>query len=97
MFYKILYYCEICSKYMATDRKAVQNHEASHFNLSLQDYIYWGQLIEKVEKIATKRYSSKENSNEEQQEKELDQAIKQLTTFETQHHLKHEQHPIHFE
>lgn len=87
---KIVYYCEICHRknidFSDEDRHVVETHEASHYNLSVDEYREWNAL----KKEAEQQGCSVMITNNERTRSAFDKACEDLTDFERKHNIKME-------
>ena len=78
-----VYGCEMC-KFESKDKDEVEAHEASHFNLTLEEFKEYKQIKENVRYASSALYTK----NNEKTRKEFDEAVDKLSEFENKHNIK---------
>ena len=84
----IIYICETCGK-QSFDATEIIKCECKHLGITPDILTEWKRLKNKVEAESRNIYYQKNNENEQR----LDDAIKDLIDFETQHNLTHKRIP----
>ena len=92
MKYKTIYCCEFCDKMEFDYKIDCQKHEASHFGISLDEYMTWKELNRKSANAG----KACGTSNNPSTRAVFDESVEALVRFETSHQIEHMRKPTDF-